>query len=267
MNGEKFYDAFENINDELLLSAFEEPSKISRRPFKKIKWSVLAACVALLVAVPVMAAVFKVDLLVYEGGWSASSDVFIPIEEFSDEVIETAKNQKETVCCYRMKSLSEAEEFLGIEFPKNELIERRSGNGPNVYMEAYNRNGEWESGKVNCYVMLANDEEGNLESTITSAFFYGNIDVRYIVDAGEDEKWGTGTGWGTEGVSSEKEIYRNSAGIDFRIVQNVREYGCDFAAYAAINGVLTEVKYFTAYAENGEYGYEPLKLILEGYVQ
>ena len=171
------------------------------------------------------------------------------------------------VCCYRMKSLSEAEEFLGIEFPKNELIERRSGNGPNVYMEAYNRNGEWESGKVNCYVMLANDEEGNLESTITSAFFYGNIDVRYIVDAGEDEKWGTGTGWGTEGVSSEKEIYRNSAGIDFRIVQNVREYGCDFAAYAAINGVLTEVKYFTAYAENGEYGYEPLKLILEGYVQ
>ncbi|MBQ4118637.1 MAG: hypothetical protein IJD08_06580, partial [Oscillospiraceae bacterium] len=94
MNSEKFYDAFENINDELLLSAAEEPAKRKTLPFGKIKWSVLAACVALFVAVPAVAAVFDIELSFFEGGWGAQTEAYIPIEEFSEEVRKAAEEQK-----------------------------------------------------------------------------------------------------------------------------------------------------------------------------
>ena len=50
-------NALEMINaldDEFVLSAMEEP-KAKIRPLKKLRWTAVAACIALLLAVPVVA--------------------------------------------------------------------------------------------------------------------------------------------------------------------------------------------------------------------
>lgn len=265
MNSEKFYDAFENINDELLLSAAEEPAKRKTLPFGKIKWSVLAACVALFVTVPAVAAVFDIELSFFEGGWGAQTEAYIPIEEFSEEVRKAAEEQKSEVASYTMGSLSEAEEFLGIDFPENELLERRSPRG--VHYNYINAEGEKVTEEWNhCRVGVIKDENGMLVNTITRAHFLGNISVTYIADAVKDER-GTGISRHQEGSASEKEIYTNPAGIDFRIVQNVSGHGCDFFAYATINRMLVSVNYYTSYLTENGYSDIVLKRILDGYVQ
>ena len=265
MNSEKFYDAFENINDELLLSAAEEPAKRKTLPFGKIKWSVLAACVALFVAVPAVAAVFDIELSFFEGGWGAQTEAYIPIEEFSEEVRKAAEEQKPEAAIYIMGSLSEAEEFLGIDFPENELLERRSPRG--VHYNYINAEGEEVTEEwVCCSVDVVKDENGMLVSTSAKAYFLGNISVTYIADAVKDE-WGTGISRHQKGSASEKEIYTNPAGIDFRIVQNVSGHGCDFFAYATINRMLVSVNYYTSYLTENGYSDIVLKRILDGYVQ
>ncbi len=265
MNSEKLYEAIENINDELLLSAFEKPEKSKLRPFKKIKWSVLAACVALLMAVPVMAAGFDIELSFFEGGWEARTEGYIPIEEFSEEVRNVAEEQNVEAAIYMMESLSEAEGFLGIDFPENELLERRSWD--RVNLSYINGKGEEVTEKAaHCYVIVVKDENGLLDSINTTAHFLGNIRVNYIADAGQDE-WGEGSAHYQKGSASEKEIYTNPAGIDFRIVQNINETGCDFAAYTTINNVLVSVKYYTPYHTEDGYSCTALKLLLDGYTQ
>lgn len=265
MNSEKFYDAFENINDELLLSAAEEPAKRKTLPFGKIKWSVLAACVALFVAVPAVAAVFDIELSFFEGGWGAQTEAYIPIEEFSEEVRKAAEEQKPEAATYIMGSLSEAEEFLGIDLPENELLEKRSLEGS--LFRYINAEGEevTEEG-ANCKVAVIKDENGMLASTNIRAHFLGNISVTYIADVGKDE-WDIGISRHQEGYASEKEIYTNPAGIDFRIVQNVSGHGCDFFAYATINRMLVSVNYYTSYLTENGYSDIVLKRILDGYVQ
>ena len=61
MKNEKFYEAMENINDELILGAAEEPKR-KTHPIRKIKWTVLAAAIALLIAVPVVARTFELTV-------------------------------------------------------------------------------------------------------------------------------------------------------------------------------------------------------------
>ncbi|MBQ6699478.1 MAG: hypothetical protein IJM98_02345, partial [Oscillospiraceae bacterium] len=164
-----------------------------------------------------------------------------------------------------MGSLSEAEEFLGIDFPENELLERRSPEG--LHFSYINADGEeiTEEG-VHCSVIVVKDENGMLNGANVTVHFLGNISVTYIADAVKDER-GTGISRYQKGSASEKEIYTNPAGIDFRIVQNVSGHGCDFFAYATINRMLVSVNYYTSYLTENGYSDTVLKLVLDGYVQ
>ena len=93
MNSEKFYEAMENINEELILGAIEEP----KRKFgtvKKLRWSVLAAAIALLVAVPAVAKSFGITLAHNEeyGYWDVyNEDARYALDEFSPELLEKAE--------------------------------------------------------------------------------------------------------------------------------------------------------------------------------
>ena len=92
MNSEKFYEAMENINDELILGAIEEPKR-KINPIRKIKWTVLAAAIALVIAVPVLAKNFGITLANNEeiGYWDVyNEDARYALNEFSPELLKRA---------------------------------------------------------------------------------------------------------------------------------------------------------------------------------
>ena len=121
MKSEKMLNAMENINDELIIGAMEEPKMKKFHSIGKIKWTVLAAAIALLVAVPVMAEVFgfSLDFSETDKYLDVNTNAVFAAEEFSEEV-RAVKGQEYFV----MQDMAEAEEFIGINIPDNAVLEK-----------------------------------------------------------------------------------------------------------------------------------------------
>ena len=64
-----------DLDDEFVLSAMEEP-KAKIRPFKKLRWTVAAACMAVLLAVPAVAQAMGLTLEFDSevNAWKAETD-------------------------------------------------------------------------------------------------------------------------------------------------------------------------------------------------
>ena len=120
MNSENFYDAFENISDELILEAFDEPKK-NFHSVKKLKWTVLAAIIALFVSVPVLAEVFNVNFFYNEvaDSYDFAANARIKETELSEELRGSITGESNT---FYFNTMKEAEEFIGIDFPKNRTL-------------------------------------------------------------------------------------------------------------------------------------------------
>ena len=141
-------NALEMINaldDEFVLSAMEEP-KAKIRPLKKLRWTAVAACIALLLAVPVMAEVFgfTLDFDANKNHWEANTNARFALEEYSEEV-KSVKGQEYFV----MQDIFEAEEFLGIDLPDNAVLEKSAMSVTDT-VERFRREGVLPHGEV-CY--------------------------------------------------------------------------------------------------------------------
>ena len=125
MKNEKFYEAMENINDELILGAAEEPKR-KTHPIGKIKWTVLAAAITLLIAVPVVALTFELTVNRHESGyWDVyNEDARFALDEFSPELLERAEeiDNPEGIEIYPFIGKTRTEEFLGIKLPDNPAL-------------------------------------------------------------------------------------------------------------------------------------------------
>lgn len=110
----------ENINDELILGAIEEPKR-KYHSIKKLKWTVLAAALILLMAVPAAADVLGVDFFYNDvaESYDFSTDAKINESELSEELRKSITGEIDT---FHFNTMKEAEEFVGIDFPNNRAL-------------------------------------------------------------------------------------------------------------------------------------------------
>ena len=231
-------NALEMINaldDEFVLSAMEGP-KAKIRPFKKLRWTAVAACIALLLAVPVMAEVFgfTLDFDAIQNHWSANTNARFALEEYSDEV-KSVKGQEYFV----MQDIFEAEEFLGIDLPDNAVLEKSE--------KRFVKTEFMESGikrEVHCSVYVG-ENEGNLLGTHTDtwhSFGENTVNVSYhtICEQNPYENGG-GFGYVLEDELSKSEKYINKSGRECEIVLIEGEYDYQEMAVTEVNRVLVSV--------------------------
>ena len=107
-----------NIDDEMILSAMETPkAKEKILSFKKLRWTAVAACVALLMAVPAVAQAIGLTLEFNPeaNAWNAETDGRFAENEYSKEVREITGQKM-----FIHESLDEAEKFIGKTAPSQD---------------------------------------------------------------------------------------------------------------------------------------------------
>ena len=231
-------NALEMINaldDEFVLSAMEEP-KAKIRTFKKLRWTAAAACIALLMAVPVMAEVFgfTLDFDANKNHWKANTKARFALEEYSEEV-KSVKGQEYFV----MQDIFEAEEFLGRDLPDNTVLEKSE--------KRFVKTEFMESGikqELHCSVSVG-ENEGNLLGTHTDtwhSFGENTVNVSYhtICEQNPYENGG-GFGYLLEDKLSESEDYVTPFGRECEIVSIEGEYEYQEMAVTEVNRVLVSV--------------------------
>ncbi len=162
MKSEKMLNVMENIDDELIIGAMEETKVKKFHSIGKIKWTVLAAAIALLVAVPVMAEVFgfSLDFSETDKYLNVNTNAVFAAEEFSEEV-RAVKGQEYFV----MQDMTEAEEFIGIDMPDNAVLEKAYPHS--VQMDFFS---EGNPQSVHCCVFVG-ENEGNLLCAHAEAWY------------------------------------------------------------------------------------------------
>ena len=248
MNNEKFYEAMENINDELILGAIEEP----KRKFgtvKKLRWSVLAAAIALIIAVPVVAKSFGITLAHNEeyGYWDVyNEDARYALDEFSPELLEKAEemDNPEGMEFILFSSIRDLEDFLGLELPRNKAL--KAYHLSTAYMK--NNAGEEMQGRYR--VMLGKGQTENLIRVAVGTSYYEPDGINIMVDYDFiTEKMpfeNAGHAWEEDGrfySSEEPETYITENGRECVIVKqehkgtNSSETKCGYVGFVMIDRI------------------------------
>ena len=228
-------EAINNLDDDIIFSAMEEP-KAKIRPFKKLRWTAVAACMALLMAVPVMAEVFgfTLDFDAIQNHWSANTNARFALEEYS-EAVRAVKGQQFFV----MQDMSEAEEFLGIDMPDNAVLEKSE---KKFVKTEFNESGIEQ--EVHCDVFVG-ENEGNLLGTHTDtwhSFGENTVNISYHTICKENPiEGGGGFGYLLEDKLSESEDYVTPFGRECKIVSIEGEYDYEEMAVTEVNRVLVSV--------------------------
>lgn len=267
MKNEKFYEAMENINDELLLGAIKEPKR-KIHPIKKIKWTVLAAAIALLVAVPVVAETLhlETEYNAEEEKWEVKSCEFVSYSSLSEEVREDAKNWKDIFVLGKpFWRMQQVEEYLGFELPKNKFL-------PNPHnFHVYSEGKEYEG---RYWVRPWSDPEGNVFDITIKGKTNGylgritEITTTYRISTAKDETTLAGRDFlkeSCEHKNGELETFTNRNGIDYVIFVKRNKTGQGLngvEGYIVINGINITIE---ARGYQPEELYERVKTIMENF--
>ena len=232
-------NALERINDlddEVVLSAMEEP-KAKIRPFKKLRWTAAAACMAVLLAVPAVAQAMGLTLEFDSevNAWKAETDGRFAEDEYSAE-IRGITGQK----MFIHESIDEAEKFIGIDFPKNAVLEEAEKR----YVYTDFAEGVGEDGEIHCNSHVVGNE-GHLMGTHTMAYFIVDKSTVEIIYSTVCEENPNENGGGF-GVSFENEAasesYVNPNGREFKMVIEKDDYGNNsIYAFTDCDGILVTV--------------------------
>ena len=159
-------NALEMINDideEMLLSALKKPAeKKNVLRFGKLRWTAVAAAIAILVSVPVVAELFGFNIDFDESGKNIHiyTNAVFAAEEFSEKV-RAVKGQEFFV----MQDMAEAEDFIGINMPDNAVLEKAYPHY--VQIDFFS---EGNPQRVHCNVFVG-ENEGNLLTASAEAWY------------------------------------------------------------------------------------------------
>lgn len=225
-----------DLDDEFVLSAMEEP-KAKIRPFKKLRWTAAAACMAVLLAVPAVAQAMGLTLEFDSevNAWKAETDGRFAEDEYSAE-IRGITGQK----MFIHESIDEAEKFIGIDFPKNAVLEEAE----KCYVYTDFAEGVGEDGEIHCNSHVVGNE-GHLMGTHTMAYFIVDKSTVEIIYSTVCEENPNENGGGF-GVSFENEAasesYVNPNGREFKMVIEKDDYGNNsIYAFTDCDGILVTV--------------------------
>lgn len=264
MKNEKFLEAMENINDELILSAMEEPAASGKtRAFRKIKWTVLAACLALVLAIPTVAYItgYTTSYDDETNAFHGETNYKLRTSDFNEEILEYPDGY------YPMKSINLAEKFLGTPLPNNVVLDCAKKNN------IWHGDPESEEGAEgsHCWVHLSvNTETGEFTGASVSAHFLKDncvsIGIEYV--AVTENSVADGAGFGIQyndfRDDTGHETYVNAAGREFDIVTFASASGADaISAITDIDGYLVYVDFYCM--NNEEALRETMMEVLEAY--
>lgn len=113
-------NAINDLDDDIIMSVNKPSKKTSVHPFKKIKWTAVAAAIAILAAIPAAAYALGFTMIFNENNnlWESYSNNRFSVVEYSEEI----QNLKESVRIPFSES-GDIENFIGITFPKNSVLE------------------------------------------------------------------------------------------------------------------------------------------------
>ena len=233
---EKLLMAIGGADERLIEEALEV--RVRRKP-AILRWVAVAACVCLLLASPVVAAMVGslVELWPSDKTVSYHINERITIDSLSEEVAEAFDGQKKTVLRYQMDTLEEAEEFLGVELPENEIL---SGADPKHFERITD---EGEVLRQSCLLYLfGNDEMGLTSFNIDAYFQIDNVYAFVMYRA-----------------ATEQMPYENGGGIGFEVEQFDRE---DHMTASGMESVI-----YTKYSGDSNWGWSCNGIAtLDGYV-
>lgn len=197
---EKLLMAIGGADERLIEEALEV--RVRRKP-AILRWVAVAACVCLLLASPVGAAMVGrlVELWPSEITVRYHINDRISMENLSDEVVNALNGQEETVLLYPMDSVEDIEAFLGCKLPENEMLTNAQLKNFDTVTE------EGKEYRSPCMVHLFGNEEYGL--TCVEARMYYQIENAYIFVMYR--------------AATEQMPYENGGGIGFDVEQFDRE--------------------------------------------
>lgn len=235
-----------DLDDEIIMSA-SKSKKASANPFKKIKWTVVAAAIALFAAIPAAAYAlgFTAFLNENQSAWEAYSFERFAVTEYSEDIQSLNESVRKSFL-----TLDEAKSFFGIDLPKNSIIETSeakfiANETAENEMEVIFAETDAADGNVleHACVYVGIDDGKLLAAHIFSFYKTENSHVEITYSAVcEENPYENGGGFAVELKNNEKsESYISENEREFIIVT---QKGNDFyekTAFTEINGLLVTV--------------------------
>lgn len=258
-----------NIDDDMIFSAMETPKKKGKiLSFKKLRWTAVAAALALIVAVPVVAETLRLETEYNseEEKWEVKSREFVSYYSLSEEIREDAKNWKDLFALGKaFWRMEQVEEYLGFELPKNKYLPNPSyfnirSEGKSYAGKYWVRPWSDPEGKV-CDITIKGTTNGHL-GRITE------ITTTYRIETAIDETTLAGRDFLKENSlhkNGELETFTNPNGIDYVIFVKRNKTGQGLngvEGYIVVDGISITVE---ARGYQPEELYERVKTVMENF--
>ncbi len=221
MRSERLLNAIGEIDDDLILEAMVIPLKCQKpKQIRWIKYGALAACLCLLLALPIAAAnnEMLVDIFADMTGWYIRSKEYYTDRDFSKEVRSLSKELAGEQTYLPMDSLEKAEAFLGIAIPDNPRLTGAIKDEVHIEVEVHGQRNRYDTP---CLVYLAFDEDGSVTAADTNAAYrYGQMHlyVMYRIPTEDAVSKGGGGIGGIEANITETQSYITSSGRECTVV-------------------------------------------------
>lgn len=171
MRSQKILNAIGRIDDELILEAMTIHSeRVNTKPVRWIKFGALAACLCLLLALPIVATQsdLLVDIFSDMTGWRVRAKGYYSDKDFSKEVRALSQELAGDTKYAPMESLEQVEEFLGVAIPDNSLLTEEIADEVHIEVE---ENGQRIRYDTPCLIYLAFSEDGSTIAVDTTAAY------------------------------------------------------------------------------------------------
>ena len=247
MNSEKLLRAIGDIDEELIAQA--AACEIQRaKPVRWVKYTAVAACLCLLLALPIVAArnEMLVDFFSNLMGWRIYTKEYVKDREFSKNVQELAKIRAGETVRMTFDSLVQTEEYLGISLPENPLLAEQMTD--QVHMEVES-NGRTERFDAPCLVTLVFAEDGSMVAAdVDAAYRYDGMHlyVTYRITtqyaASVD---GGGISYPTADIA-DLQTYTTASGRECAVYYTKNAEGiCTADGYTVMDGILVNLSLIT----------------------
>lgn len=242
MKEEKLLRAIGGIDDDLIDSAMAAKKKTHPA---WVRWAAVAACLCLLVASPVGAAMGESLERIFKNGYTehALTDR-LRLKELTPEALAAFPGEKEETSYLTFDSMEDAEKYLGIEYPDNPVLEA------SVWDEMHWKTKDGEELDSHCIVMLSTGDEQEpycVDAQLAYRMGGVRICVMYRLPT-EKNPYDTGGGVLIETEGLDRIEYTDADGRVWDLyLEEFEDGGYGVDALSKVNGTLTWVQIYHVY--------------------
>ena len=262
MDNHQIHEAMGYLDPQLI----QEASQPAARKKSRLRPAVLAACLVLLVVLPVSAVTGSLLVEHYYG--EAIPDALaghttdkVPVSALSQEVLDTAAKQEEKTGHYGFETWEDAEAFLGLNILDSDQIQ-------NGYSIPVTDAGGQQLLDAPCHLTLIRNDDGLLYGIYLEYFFktYGEGLVSLNVNAVTDQNpYENNSSIGVSNESADvlqqvSEDYLTASGSQTTIISTEYSdgHGWDISGWTQQNGFVIRFSLSTHDAESGQYAIREL---------